>query len=57
MFHSLKNYDAHVITQELRKFDFKINIVPNGLNKYMSFSVDNNLFFIHKFQFCKFLIT
>ena len=34
VFHNLKNYDAHLIMQELSKFYFKINIIPNGLEIY-----------------------
>ena len=37
--------------QELGKFNPKINIIPNGLKKYKSFSVNNNLSFIDSFQF------
>ena len=37
--------------QELYKFDFKINILPNRLLKYISFSLDNKLVFIKSFQF------
>ena len=37
--------------QELGKFNFKINIIPNGLEKYMSFSINNNLSFIDSLQF------
>ena len=48
---SLKKYDAHLIMEELGKFDFKINVIPNGLGKYMSFSLDNKLFLIDSFQF------
>ena len=47
MFHNIKNYDAHLITQELGKFDFKINVTQNGLEKYMRFSFDNKM--IHRF--------
>ena len=48
---SLKKYDAHLITKELEKLDFKINVIPNGLGKYMNFSPDNKLFLIDSFQF------
>ena len=41
-----KNYDAHLIMQELGKFYLKINVIPNGLEKYMSFSINNKLSFI-----------
>ena len=37
--------------QELGKFNLKINAIPNGLEKYMSFSIDNKLSFIDSFQF------
>ena len=37
--------------QELGKFNFKINVIPNGLEMYMSFSINNKLSFIDSFQF------
>ena len=37
--------------QELGRFDFKINILPNGLEKYMSFNIKNKLSFFRSFQF------
>ena len=37
--------------QELGKLNLKINVVPNGLEKYMSFSIKNKLRFIYSFQF------
>ena len=37
--------------QELGKFSLKINIIPNELEKYMSFSINNKLSFIDSFQF------
>ena len=51
LFHSLKNFDSHLIIQELGKSNLKINAIPNGLKKYMSFSINNNLSFIDSFQF------
>ena len=33
MFQNLKNYDAQLIMQELSKFNFEINAIPNGLEK------------------------
>ena len=30
VFHNLKNYDSHLIMQELGKFNFKINVISNG---------------------------
>ena len=31
VFHNLKNYDSDLIMQELGKFNFKTNVIPNGL--------------------------
>ena len=31
VFHNLKNYDSQLIMQKLGKFNFKINVIPNGL--------------------------
>ena len=37
IFHNLKDYDSHLIFSELNKFNLKINVIPNGLEKYMAF--------------------
>ena len=37
--------------QELGKSDLKINVIPNGLEKYMNFTINNMLSFIDTFQF------
>ena len=37
--------------QELGKFIFKINFIPNGLEKYMNFNINDKLIFIDSFQF------
>ena len=44
-FHNLKNYDSHLNVEELGKFNFKMNVIPNGLEKYMSFNISNKLTF------------
>ena len=36
--------------QQLDKFGFKINVIPNGLEKYISLKVNNKLVFINGFQ-------
>ena len=51
IFHDLKCYDSHLIIQEIGKFDFKVNAIPNGLEKYMAFTINNNLVFIDSMQF------
>ena len=38
VFHNLKNYHSHLAMQELDKFNLKIIVIPNGLEKYMSFT-------------------
>ena len=39
VFHNLKNYDSHLIMQELRKFNLKINFLINVFQKYTSFKI------------------
>ena len=33
IFHNLKGYDSHLIFKELSKFNVKISVIPNGLEK------------------------
>ena len=49
VFHNLKNYDSHLIMKELGKFSFKINVIPNELEKCMRFNINNQLIFIDSF--------
>ena len=49
IFHNLRGYDSHLIFKELRKFDCKIIVIPNGLEKYMSFTLNNNMVFKDSF--------
>ena len=37
IFHNLRGYDSHLIFCELNKFDVKIDVIPNRLEKYMTF--------------------
>ena len=37
--------------QELSNFNVKINVIPNGLEKYMSFTINNKFSFIDSFRF------
>ena len=37
MFHNLKDYYNNLIFGELDKFDVKIDVIPNGLEKYIAF--------------------
>ena len=38
IFHNLKGYDSHL--------NYKVSVIPNGLEKYMSFTLNNNIVFI-----------
>ena len=40
--------------QELSKFDFKINVMPNEQEKCLSFNINNKLIFIDSFRFLVF---
>ena len=51
VFRNLRNYVAHLIMRELGKFDFKFNVMLNRLEKYISFSLDNEFVFIDSFHF------
>ena len=46
IFHNLRGYDSHLIMQEIGKFDVKVNVIPNGLEKYMVFTINKSLVFI-----------
>ena len=37
--------------KEISKFDVKVNVVPNGLEKYMAFTIITNLIFVDSMQF------
>ena len=54
VFHKIKNYDTHLNMQELGKCNFKIKVLSNGLEKYLSFNTNNELIFIDCFQFLRF---
>ena len=36
--------------QELGKLNLKINVIPNGLEKYMSVTINSKLSFMDRFQ-------
>ena len=39
VFHILQNYDLDLIFQEIGKYNFKINVIPKTIEKYMSFTI------------------
>ena len=48
--------DSQLIMQELGKFNLKISVIPNGLEKYVSFTINNKLSSIDSFQFLSFSV-
>ena len=51
IFDNLRSYDDHLIFNELDKFDVKIKVIPNGLEKYMACFLNKSLVFIGSMQF------
>ena len=51
IFHNSRGYEIHLIFNELDKFDVKIKVIPNGLEKYMALFLNKNLVFIDSIQF------
>ena len=50
IFLNLRGYDSHLIMEEVSKFDVKVNVIPNGREKYMAFRINKNLVFIDSMQ-------
>ena len=50
-FHNLRGYDSHLIMQKIDKFDVKVDVIPNGLEKYMAFIINKSLVFIDRMRF------
>ena len=51
IFHDLRGYGSRFIFCELNKFDVKIHVIPNGLEKNMTFFLDQKLVFVDSMQF------
>ena len=51
IFHNLGGYDGHLIMQNLSKLHVEMNIIPNGLGKYIAFAINKHLVFIDNMQF------
>ena len=59
IFHNLKGYDSHFITQQLGELikegegqkPILIDVIPCNAEKYMAFYINNHLSFIDSFQF------
>ena len=51
IFYILRGYDSHLIFYDLKKFDVKIDAIPNRLEKYMAFILNKIFVFIDSMQF------
>ena len=51
IFHNLRGYGSHLIMQEMNKSDVKVSVIPNGLEKYMTLTINNNLVFVDSMKF------
>ena len=54
IFHNSKGHNSHLIMQEIGKFDVKISVIPNELEKYMAFTINKNLVLTNSMQFMNF---
>ena len=51
IFHNLRGYDSRLIFRELNKFNVKIDVIPNRLEKYMAFILNKNFVFTDSMLF------
>ena len=51
IFRNLKGYDSHLIFRELGKFNCSVDVIPNRLENYMSFTFNKNIAFTDSMQF------
>ena len=51
IFHNLRGYDSNLIIKKVGKFDVKVSVIPNGLEKHTTFTINKNLGFIDSMQF------
>ena len=51
IFHNLKGYDSHLIINDIGKLNVKVDLIPNGLEKYMALTIYKHLVFIDSKQF------
>ena len=46
IFHNVRGYVSHLFMKKICKFDEKVTLIPNGLEKYRAFTINENLVFI-----------
>ena len=42
VFCNYQNYDSHLMFEESKSYNFKINVIPKTIEKYMTFSIELN---------------
>ena len=47
----MQGYDEHIIFKELNNSNVDIEVIPKGIDKYMSIIVNRNINFIDSLQF------
>ena len=47
----MRGYDNHLIIKEVSKSDVNVSVTPNGLEKYMAFTINKNLVFSDSMEF------
>ena len=51
IFHNLQGHDGHLIFKELNNFNADIEVIPKGIDKYMSIIVNRHITSIDSLQF------
>ena len=51
IFHNFQGYDGDLIFKELNNFNVDIDVIPKGIDKYMSIIVNRHTTFIDSLQF------
>ena len=51
IFRNLTGYGSHLIFKGLSKFNCGVSVIPNGLEKYMSFTLGKNIVFLDSMLF------
>ena len=51
IFHNLQRYDDHLIFKDLINFNVDIEVIPKGIDKYMSIIANRHITFIDSLQF------
>ena len=46
IFHNSRGYDGHLIMQEIGQFNKTINVIPNNMERYMSFMISDLVFIL-----------